>query len=156
MSDFKFGPASEAKLVGVNPALISVVRMAIDLTPQDFGVHDGLRTIAQQRALVNSGASQTMDSKHLPGPDGLGRAVDLVPYVGGQLRWEWGPIYPIAEAMRRASVMCGVTLTWGGCWDIDFTHSTGPVEKLVEAYVQRRKQQGRKAFIDGPHYELRG
>lgn len=156
MSDFKFGPASAAQLIGVNPKLVSVVHMALSLSPQDFGVHDGLRTLAEQKALVASGASQTLDSKHLPGPNGLGRAVDLVPYVNGKLRWEWGPIYPIAAAMRRAAIICGVSITWGGCWDINFNESEGTsVEKLVEQYVQRRKQQGRKAFIDGPHYELR-
>jgi peptidoglycan L-alanyl-D-glutamate endopeptidase CwlK len=155
MSKFSFGANSEKELVGVNPKLVSVVRMALTLSPQDFAVHDGVRNEAEQAELVRTGASQRIDSKHRRQSDGFGHAVDLVPYVNGKLRWEWGPIYPIAEAMRRASVICGVPITWGGCWDINFRDSTGPVEKLVEQYVQRRKKLRRKAFIDGPHYELR-
>lgn len=147
---FTFGESSERELIGVKPQLVTVTREALILSTQDFSVHDGLRTKAEQAKLVAAGASQTMDSKHLTGD-----AVDLVPYINGKLRWEWAPIYLIAEAVRIAAKKHSVNITWGGAWDVNLTTSTGPVERLVEDYVARRKAMGKKAFIDGPHFELR-
>jgi peptidoglycan LD-endopeptidase CwlK len=146
---FSLGPNSLKELQGVHPDLVAVVRRAIQLTVQDFAVHDGIRTPAEQQKLVAAGASQTMDSRHL-----TGHAVDLVPYVNGKLRWEWDPIYVIADAVRMAAREKGVTLRWGGAWDVDFTASQDSPEDLVAAYVARRKKQGLRAFIDGPHFEL--
>src|SRR5690349_9518194 len=76
-----------------------------------FAVHDGKRTPEEQRILVQSGASQTMKSRHL-----TGHAVDLVPVINGKLRWEWPPIYQIARAMKQAALELSVPIRWGGCW----------------------------------------
>lgn len=158
---FRLGSKSRAELTDVHPLLRAIVERAIALTEQDFGVHEGLRTVAQQREYVQRGVSTTMDSMHLRQPDGWGHAVDLVPYVSGVLRWEWPLIYPIAEAMRRAAleVAAGAVVRWGGVWDRRIgSLADGPdgLEDEVEAYVARRKAAGaRRAFIDGPHYELR-
>lgn len=149
MSTFKLGSKSQNELKGVHPDLVKVVERAIQLTAQDFTVHDGNRTLAEQKKYVASGVSQTLDSRHLNG-----RAVDLVPYINGKLRWEWDPIYKIADAMRTAAKELNVPLRWGGAWDIDFTNSTDSTEDLVADYVDRRRSAGRKAFIDGPHFEL--
>jgi peptidoglycan L-alanyl-D-glutamate endopeptidase CwlK len=116
---------------------------------QDFAVHDGIRTMAEQQKLVASGASTTLNSRHL-----TGHAVDLVPVVNGKLRWEWDPIYTMADAVRIAAREKGVPLRWGGAWDVDFTASTQSPEDLVEDYVARRRAAGLRAFIDGPHFEL--
>ena len=76
------------------------------MTPVDFQVYEGLRTRARQAKLVASGASQTMDSRHLPGADGLGHAVDLVPLIdfdgdgNAELRWDWNLCYKVADAVR--------------------------------------------------------
>jgi len=145
------GNRSRTELEGVHPDLIAVVRRAIELTPVDFSVHDGIRTRAEQQELVDRGASRTMNSRHI-----TGHAVDLVPYINGRLRWEWEPIYGIAEAVRQAADELNVHIRWGGCWKI-FTsgeYASTPVRQLVEDYVARRRAQGRSAFIDGPHYEL--
>jgi peptidoglycan L-alanyl-D-glutamate endopeptidase CwlK len=152
---FKLGRGSMRELCNVHPGLVNVVERAITLTPIDFGVHDGIRTIAEQRALVNAGASRTMNSKHLIQEDGWGHAVDLVPYINGKLRWEWAPIYKIAEAVRAAALKEQIRLRWGGCW-CELTATEQPAEQLVQAYVAKRKAAGRSAFIDGPHYELLG
>jgi peptidoglycan LD-endopeptidase CwlK len=149
MATFTLGAKSLKELDGVHPELIAVVQKAIGITVQDFSVHDGKRTPAEQAKLVSSGASQTMDSRHISG-----HAVDLVPYVNGKLRWEWPLIYHIADAMRISAREMNIPLRWGGAWDIDFTQSTESTEDLVEQYVARRKQAGLRAFIDGPHYEL--
>ncbi len=149
MPSFSLGSASMKELSGVHPDLVKVVKRAIALTAQDFSVHDGIRTAAEQKQLVASGASQTLDSRHI-----TGHAVDLVPYVNGKLRWEWPPIYVIADAVRVAARELDTPLRWGGAWDVDFTASDDSPEDLVAAYVARRKRQALRAFIDGPHYEL--
>jgi peptidoglycan LD-endopeptidase CwlK len=46
---------------------------AIELSVQDFAVHDGVRTLEEHKEHIAAGASQTLDSRHLSG-----HAVDLV------------------------------------------------------------------------------
>lgn len=149
MSKFKFGEKSLNELKGVHPELVAVVNRAFELTVQDFSVHDGLRTLEEQKEMVASGASKTMDSRHL-----TGHAVDLVPYINGKLRWEWVPIYRIADAVRIAANELGTPIRWGGAWDITFTENLDSPEDLVIDYVTRRRKAGKEAFIDGPHFEL--
>lgn len=160
------GTKSLAELQGVHPRLFAMVNRAIWLTQQDFGVHDGLRTVAEQREYLATGVSKTMNSKHLRQPDGYGHAVDLVPYINGKLRWEWPPIYIIASAVAQACHEQKLGMIWGGCWDRKFPEDFGngspkAMRAMVDGYVQRRTQQmvaqGKKprVFIDGPHFELR-
>jgi peptidoglycan L-alanyl-D-glutamate endopeptidase CwlK len=47
-----------------------------------------------------------------------------------------------------------ITIRWGGAWDILFTSFDDSPEDMVSDYIARRKKAGKKAFIDGPHYEL--
>ena len=77
---FKLGNTSQQRLIGVHPDLVRVVRRAIELSSMDFAVNEGLRTAERQRRLVASGASQTLNSKHLKQADGFGHAVDIVPW----------------------------------------------------------------------------
>lgn len=147
---YKLGTKSLKELEGVKPSLVAVVKRAIEITKQDFAVNDGLRSLEEQKQLVASGASTTLNSKHITGD-----AVDVVPYINGKPRWEWAPIYIVAEAMRQAAKELNIKITWGGCWDvIDFTNSTESPQKMVEGYVARRKKLGKSAFIDGPHFQL--
>ena len=74
---FKLSKRSIERLDGLDERLIGVVQGAIHLSKIDFGVICGMRTIEEQRALVEKGASQTMKSKHLEG-----HAVDLMAYIG--------------------------------------------------------------------------
>ena len=149
MGQFKLGKTSLKELDGVHADLVAVVQRAIALTAQDFSVHDGIRTLTEQQQLVAKGASQTLDSRHL-----TGHAVDLVPYINGKLRWEWEPIYVIADAVRVAAQELKIPLRWGGAWDVDFSASSESTEDLVALYVARRKAANLRAFIDGPHFEL--
>lgn len=155
---YRLGSRSLSELQGVHPDLVRVEKRAIRITKQDFSVHDGMRTLAEQRRYVARGVSRTMNSKHLKQSDGWGHAVDNVPYINGKLRWEWPPIYEIAYAMNVAARELGVALRWGGCWDIRFDdvelRSAAGAKRLVDQYVARRRKMGRRAFIDGPHYEL--
>lgn len=108
---FKLGPRSVARLRGVHPDLVKVVERAIQLSTVDFTVLEGLRTVERQKALVDAGASQTMNSRHLDG-----HAVDLGAWVDGQVDWSW-PLYNrIADAMKRAAKEVNVPIEWGGDW----------------------------------------
>jgi len=149
MPNFKLGTHSRNELKGVHPDLVRVVEGSIQVTDVDFSVHDGIRTEEEQREFVKRGVSRTMDSRHL-----TGHAVDLVPYINGQLRWEWAPIYRIAEAVRRVSHEFGIPIRWGGMWDRRWDLAKGDPEVEVEAYIARRKAKGQSVFVDGPHYEL--
>lgn len=108
---FVLSKRSRERMRGVHPALIGVVERAIALTPVDFMVTEGLRSLERQALLVRSGASRTLNSRHLSG-----HAVDLAALVDGAVRWDW-PLYPrIAGAMKAAAAERGVALIWGGDW----------------------------------------
>ena len=108
---FALSARSRVRLDGVHPALIGVVKRAIQLSPVDFMVVEGLRGPARQAALVRAGASRTLNSRHI-----TGHAVDLAALVDGRLRWDW-PLYPrIAGAMKAAAAGRGVAVIWGGDW----------------------------------------
>lgn len=153
---YALGAKSLAELSGVDPRLVAVVKRAIEVSPQDFAVHDGLRTEAEQTELVRRGASQTMNSMHRKQADGYGHAVDLVPFINGKMRWEWDAIYPIAAAVKFAAAELNVQIRWGGCWAFmsQIRGATADdMEKAVEAYGAARRRLGKKVFTDGPHYE---
>jgi peptidoglycan L-alanyl-D-glutamate endopeptidase CwlK len=91
-----------------------------------------------------------MQSKHI---DGL--AVDLVAYIGPRVSWELNLYDDIAEAMAQAARDLHIAIRWGGCWHIDnIAKWDGTMEEAMNAYVDLRRSQGRRPFIDGPHFEL--
>lgn len=124
---FQLGPRSKMRLNGVHPDLVKVVERAIQITTVDFTVLEGVRDPQRQRKLVDSGASQTMNSRHIPGADGFGKAVDLGAWVDDQVDWSWPLYHKIADAMKEAARQIKVPIEWGGDW---------------------------KTFKDGPHFQL--
>lgn len=145
---FLFAGVSVRRLEEIDQKLANVTRLARKYSKQEFEVLEGLRTRKRQEELVRKGASQTMNSKHL-----IGHAVDLVPIVNGKISWDWKYYYPIADVMRQAAQELDVKIRWGGAWQV-LNDTTKPTVKLVEEYVANKKKQGRKAFTDGPHFEL--
>jgi len=147
---FKLSSRSEGRLEGINPQLIEVVKTAITLTKVDFGVTCGMRTVEEQEKLVASGASQTMKSKHLEG-----RAVDLVAYIGPNVTWSLNKYDEIADAMAAAAKQKGVALKWGAAWTVgNIAEWDGSMEDAMNTYVDVRRSQGRRPFIDAPHFEM--
>jgi len=124
---FYLSNRSKTRLLGVHPDLVKVVELALSLTEHDFSVIEGVRTVEKQREYVTSGASQTMNSRHI-----TGHAVDLYP-VGRPTPWEKCPI--IADAMFRAAKRLKIQIRWGGDWDMDGDSKD-------------------ERFYDGPHFEL--
>jgi len=109
---FILSQKSLRRLEGVNPALVQVVKRAIQITPIDFIVVEGLRTKERQAYLVEKGASKTMNSRHLTGD-----AVDLAPIVDNKVSWDWKHYYPLAEAVKEAAKQVKVQVEWGGDWE---------------------------------------
>lgn len=136
---FVLGSKSRKNLEGVHPHLVRVVERAIQLTPVDFTVFEGVRTLARQKQLVKDKKSKTLNSRHIPGADGYGKAVDLVPLVGGKPSWDSKIIkthyVPMAEAVKKAAKELGVPIRWGGDWN-----NNGNIYD--------------ETFFDGPHFEL--
>lgn len=147
---FKLSKRSLSNLEGVNQRLVSVVKSAIDITEVDFGVLEGVRSIARQKKLVEKGASKTMKSKHL---DGL--AVDLIAYVDNRISWELSLYDEIADAMKAAAKDLAVPIRWGGAWNVpDITVWEGDMASAMGYYIDYKRAQNKKPFIDGPHFEL--
>ena len=145
---FQLGKRSKDRLLGVDPRMVAIVEKAITISEQDFSVICGLRTVQEQEALVAKGASQTMKSKHLEG-----LAVDLMAYIDGG-RWELNLYDEIADAIRKAAIELGVNVRWGAAWHKTLNEWDGTAEDLMNEYIDLRRSQGRRPFIDGPHFEI--
>ena len=120
--DYVLGKRSLSRLEGVHLDLVTVVKKAITCTTVDFSVMEGVRTEARQLKLFEKGATSTMASRHL-----TGHAVDLAPYVDGEIRWDWPLFNQLGAAMKLAAIETAIPIEWGGDW---------------------------QAFRDGPHFQL--
>lgn len=125
---FQLSQRSLQRLQGVHPDLVRVVKRAIELSPVDFTVLEGLRSVERQRQLLASGATRTLNSRHI-----TGHAVDLAPFLDvdgdgrGEVSWHWPHYHQLAPAVKRAAAEIGVPIEWGGDW---------------------------RSFKDGPHWQL--
>lgn len=124
MPKFILGDRSTKNLVGVNADLVKVVKRALELSPVDFTVIEGLRTKERQAELMKQGFTRTLNSRHI-----IGEAVDIVP-----LPVDWKnpkPFGLVAEAMKKAADELGVKITWGGDWKsfVDLPHYQIEVRK---------------------------
>ena len=150
---FVLSKLSLGRLNGVDANLVKVVQRAIEITPQDFMVVEGVRT--KEQCYINYGKGRTvaqctakgvpaqyaqpklakvtwlnnpLSSKHV-----TGKAVDLVPYPV-----EWNDLTKfdqVAKAMFAAADELGVSIRWGADWDNDGNYRE-------------------KGEYDSPHFEL--
>lgn len=96
------------------------------------------------------GATQTLKSRHLDG-----EAVDLMAYIGSRGSWELNLYDDIADAMKESAIQHGVGIRWGAAWNIpDIREWGGTMESAMNHYIDERRSQKRRPFIDGPHFEL--
>lgn len=125
---YQFGKRSLENLKGVNPLLVKVLNRALEITPVDFTVIEGLRTVERQKQLMNDGKSQTMNSRHITGD-----AVDIIPV---NTKWKIEEFIPVLKAIKQAGDELGVKLRFGVNWKND---PSLPIETK---------------FIDAPHVEI--
>ena len=135
---FALSKTSLARLDGVDPRLVAIVKRAIQISTVDFMVVEGVRTLARQRELYAQGRTKpgkkvtwTLNSKHLEG-----KAVDLAPLINGAIDWaDLSKFDAIAKAMQDAAKEVGVPMRWGADWDMD----------------GKPRERGES---DSPHFEL--
>lgn len=130
---FDLTTRDKSRLEGVHPDLVRVVAKAARLAPFDFIVAEGLRSYERQKELFRLGKSTTMNSRHLKAPNGLGHAVDLIPWIDLdkdgdlELSWNWADYHKLAAVIKSVAKTEKVPLEWGGDW---------------------------RTFKDGPHWQL--
>ena len=150
---FVLSKLSLGRLNGVDANLVKVVQRAIEITPQDFMVVEGVRS--KEQCYINYGKGRTvaqctakgvpakyaqpklakvtwlnnpLSSKHVSG-----KAVDLVPYP---VDWnDLSKFDQVAKAMFAAAKELGVSIRWGADWDNDGNYRE-------------------KGEYDSPHFEL--
>lgn len=144
------GKASLAKLEGVHPDLVKVIKEAIKESPVDFSIVYGVRSTEEQkrlyalgRTLVNPDGKSAKKplgnivtqkngvsnrSNHQVKADGKGHAIDFVPYINGKIDWNATNEFKIIVAHIMATAKClGIKVVAGLYW---------------------------KSFQDAPHIEL--
>lgn len=138
-----FSNNSRNKLKGVHPLLVKALESALQTSPYDFAIVQGVRTKAEQRALYAQGrdiladvnalrknvgwaaitqeenkvVTWTLNSNHIEKPDGYGHAIDFAAYVNGSISWDERYYAPIADAIIEAGKAVGVILESGAYWD---------------------------------------
>lgn len=103
--------SSLSKLEGIHPDLRRVVMRTAELSPIDFVITEGRRSLRRQHMLVEAGASHTYNSRHL-----TGHAIDFAPVIGGEITWKWPPFRTIARTFKDTGFDLGIPVAWGGDW----------------------------------------
>jgi hypothetical protein len=145
---YQFSKRSLRNLKSVRHALQDLAHLALALSRVDFGVIEGLRTRERQARLMATGASQTMDSRHLTGD-----AVDLAAYIGRSPSLDFSLYIDIAEVWRSAALALGTQIIWGAAWDRPL-HQWPSAEAAMDDYIAERRRQKRRPFLDAGHYDL--
>ncbi len=129
---FAFSKRSKKNLEGVNQDLIRVLERALEISPADFAVIEGVRTMEQQVQNVQKGVSKTLYSRHI-----TGHAVDILPTaIKPNCHWDIKYFIPVLKAIKQAGDDLGVPLRFGINWKSDPTLPSAT------------------KFIDAPHVEL--
>lgn len=122
MGNFKFSQRSKDRMKGVDPRLIEIAELALNISIIDFGIpnYGGARTKEEQYDLFVSGKSKadgiTKFSMHQPDKSGFSRALDVYAYVDNKASWETEHLSLVACAMLQAASLLGHKLQWGGLW----------------------------------------
>ena len=122
-------------MAGVNPDLVRVIKAAINDSPYDFMITQGLRTAKYQNELYQQGRTKKglkvtnadgyiKKSNHQMKVDGFGYAIDFVVLNGKVLDWETEAKYgAVAKHILEVGHKLGVNLEWGGDWKFkDYPH----------------------------------
>jgi peptidoglycan L-alanyl-D-glutamate endopeptidase CwlK len=76
-------------------------------------------------------------------------------YIDGRGSWELNLYDNVADAMKQAAIEVNVPLRWGAAWNIpDIRLWRGTMEEAMNYYIDTRRKQNKRPFIDGPHFEI--
>lgn len=119
---FKLSERSKQRREGVDPRLIEISDLAIQITLVDFGhgPDSGLRTDERQHELFTLKKSKadgyTKRGKHQKAEDGYGKALDFYAFVDGHASWDHAHLTMVACAFFQAASLLGYKIKWGGLW----------------------------------------
>lgn len=119
---FQLSSSSKKNREGVDPKLIEIDDLAIQITLVDYGhgKFAGCRLPKTQMELYLSGASKCDGvnniSNHQPAEDGYGKALDFYAFVGGKASWSHDHLAMVACAYFQAASILGYKIRWGGLW----------------------------------------
>lgn len=145
----RFSLRSRTRLNTCHPDLVRLFETV--LQKQDCMVLEGVRTPERQEALLRAGRSRTRNSRHLPGPDGLSRAADVVPYPIPD--WsDTAAFVAFGVLVVETARELGIPLRWGGDWDGDGDRSDQTFDDLVHFELRDREPEhtlfpGRKVTL---------
>ena len=145
----KFSETSKKRLATCDPYLVKVMNKAIELSPIDFGIAQGARTVEQQKQYFNEGKSKInpdnytieelpLKAKHIVTNDyPLSRAVDIYAWIPGKgASWDSKHLLVIIGVVLAVDKMYENRLRSGANWDMDGEFMTD------------------QRFQDLPHFEL--
>jgi peptidoglycan L-alanyl-D-glutamate endopeptidase CwlK len=114
---FSFGRRSKENLLGVrwgvhvHGHLVAIATLAIQISPVDFGVYCGVRTLEEQQKELDKGTTWTLASRHR-----TGHAIDCVPWVDGRYSWAWPEVNAMCDAIATAARFLGIPIEQGRHW----------------------------------------
>ena len=118
----RFGKKSKRVLSELNEDLQELLNEVIKYV--DISLIEGKRSLDRQKELKKTGATKTLESKHLKG-----EAIDLAPYP---IDWENRErfIY-VAGIVKGIAFNLGIPIVWGGDWNNNFDLSDNNFDDLV-------------------------
>ena len=129
---FKFSQSSIKRLNTVDSKLQLLANEVLKITPYDFAITEGLRTVERQQELFKQNTSNKIitkcdgiknKSKHQ-----LGKAIDIMVYdEHGAGTWEEKYYKEVALIFKQKAKELNINISWGGDW---------------------------KSFKDYPHFEI--
>lgn len=134
---YKFSNTSLKRLNTCHPDL---QRLANELIKHiDFTIIEGERSVEKQKSLVISGASKTMNSKHIKDPKtGKSHAFDIAIYP---IKWGDGSLpsdikdrhrnYAFAGFVLGVAAQLGIKLRWGGDWNDNWEFNDQSFDDVV-------------------------
>lgn len=116
MSQYNLSSSSKRHREGINPKLIEISDLAIQLTLVDFGhgPHSGVRSAEEQHSLFMDKKSEC-DGYEKVSNHQSGNALDFYAYVV-RASWKHEHLAMVACAFFQAASILGYKIKWGGLW----------------------------------------
>lgn len=122
VTKFIFGENSSKHLSQVHPDLRAIAELALSWGIMDFTIYTSIRPKGEQNRAYMMGDSKVQwpNSKHnILKPEDLSDAMDIAPYINGNISWETSHCIFLAGIMSAAAAELGIGMRWGGDWDMD-------------------------------------
>ena len=115
---YTFSPGSKKNIDQCDNPLQNVIKLALEWQIMDFAVVEGYRSKEAQNRFYSIGKSRVQypNSPHNKVPS---EGVDIVPWINGRASYKQVHCVHLAGIIIAAGKCLGVSLRWGGNWDMD-------------------------------------